>query len=48
MINNDNQLKFECLNKKDLYHVHNKLEDIKEENTFYIFLYHHITYHVLE
>ncbi len=48
MINSDNQLKFECLNKKDLHHVHDKLEDIREENTFYISLYYHIMYYVSE
>ncbi len=48
MINDDNQLKFECLNKKNLYHIHDKLKNIKEENMFYIFLYYHIIYYVLE
>ena len=29
MINDNNQLKFKYLNKKNIHHIYNKLEDVK-------------------
>ena len=46
MTNNNNQCEWKHSHKKNIYHFCNEFENIRQENMFFIFLYHYFTYHV--
>jgi len=46
MINSDNQLESDYLYKENICYLCDKLEDIRQKNTFFIFSCYHFTYHV--
>ena len=46
MTNDNNQLESDCFHEENIHCFCDKLENIRQENMFFIFSCHHFTYHV--